>query len=235
MGKILIVEDDPIISKGLAELAQSIHSELELIITEYAEEALNCAKKDVIDAFFLDIQLKDYSGLLLGKKIREIDAYKLTPIVFITAIPTRELLAYKEIHCYDYIVKPFTEEEVTKVFQTIIRHGINKKEEKKPMLKLKQKVYSYLIKQEEIIYIESISRKLLIVTVKEKFIVSTYTLNQILDKLTEDFLQCHKGYIVNINYVKKIDKLNNLIQLKETDFRIPIGRKYKEILVGKCI
>ncbi|WP_229775528.1 response regulator [Anaerosalibacter bizertensis] len=62
--------------------------------------------------FLLDIQLKDYSGFELAKEIRNIDNYKLTPIIFVTAIPTRELMAFKEIHCYDYIVKPFKEEEI---------------------------------------------------------------------------------------------------------------------------
>ena len=34
------------------------------------------------DIFLLDIQLKDYSGFELAKEIRNIDNYKLTPIVF---------------------------------------------------------------------------------------------------------------------------------------------------------
>ncbi|SNS17809.1 hypothetical protein SAMN05446037_1005130 [Anaerovirgula multivorans] len=44
MRKILIVEDDPIISRGLAKIGQSINHELELIITEYAEKALSYGK-----------------------------------------------------------------------------------------------------------------------------------------------------------------------------------------------
>ncbi|SNT17714.1 two component transcriptional regulator, LytTR family [Anaerovirgula multivorans] len=233
MGRILIVEDDPIISRGLAKIADSIDHDLELITTGYGEEALRYAKQGDIDAFFLDIQLKDYSGLLLGKKIRKIDAYQLTPIVFITAIPTKELLAFKEVHCYDYIVKPFSEEEVKKVFKTIIYHGISEKANKGSVLKLKQKEYTYIIQQEEIIYIESMNRKLSIRTIDGEFTVSTYTLNQILDELTTGFVQCHRGYIINSSYIEKIDKADNLIYLKEKDIPIPLGRKYKEELMDK--
>lgn len=233
MGRILIVEDDPIISRGLAKIANSIDHELELIITGHAEEALSYAKQGDVNAFFLDIQLKDYSGLLLGKKIRKIDAYQLTPIVFITAIPTKELLAFKEVHCYDYIVKPFSEEEVKKVFKTIIYHGISEKANKGSVLKLKQKEYTYIIQQEGIIYIESMNRKLSIRTINDEFTVSTYTLNQILDELTTGFVQCHRGYIINSSYIEKIDKADNLIYLKERDIPIPLGRKYKEELLDK--
>lgn len=233
MGRILIVEDDPVISRGLAKMASSINPELEILITGYAEKALTYAKKYSIDGFFLDIQLKDYSGLSLGKKIRKIDAYQLTPIVFITAIPTRELLAFKEIHCYDYIVKPFTEEEVKKIFKTIIHHGISKKENKGSVLKLKQKEYTYVIKQEEIIYIESVNKRLSIMTMDEEFTVATYKLNQLLNELTPDFVQCHKGYIVNSSYIEKIDKTDNLVYLKERNTPVPLGRKYREELLRK--
>lgn len=176
--------------------------------------------------------MPDYSGLLLGEQIRTIDGYQLTPIVFITAIPVYELKAFRNIHCYDYIVKPFHEEKVRKIFETIICHGAKKRHEK-PTLRLEQKDYNYIIDQNDIIYIESINRKVHITTIQERVPLSTYTLKGLLDDLTDDFVQCHRAFIINTKYIEKVDKSNNLIMMKRIQTQVPIGRKYREHLRGK--
>ena len=229
MGRIMIVEDDMLIAKGLRVIVKSIDDKLDITITGYAEEALNYVKNNYYDGFLLDIQLEDYSGIELAKSIREIDKYKLTPIVFITAIPTRELMAFKEIHCYDYIVKPFTEKEVREALETIIYHGI-KKRDKSEIFKINQKSYSYILKQDEIIYIESKNKNLLLVTINEEIKLSNYSLSNILEELGAGFIQCHRGYIINIKYIIRVNHVDNSIKLRGTDEVIPIGRKYKEDL-----
>ena len=127
MANIMIVEDNPNIALGLETIIKSINIDMEIAITGYAKEALEKANSKTYELFLLDIQLYDYSGFELAKKIRNINKYKLTPIVFITAIPTKELLAFKEIHCYDYIVKPFTEKEVVDALSTVITMELKRK------------------------------------------------------------------------------------------------------------
>ena len=229
MSRIMIVEDDMLIAKGLEAIIKSIDDNLDISITGYAEEALRYIENNHYDAFLLDIQLEDYSGIELAKKIRDRDEYKLTPIIFITAIPTRELMAFKEIHCYDYIVKPFTEKEVREALETIIYHGI-KKRDKSEIFKINQKSYSYILKQDEIIYIESKNKNLLLVTINEEIKLSNYSLSNILEELGAGFIQCHRGYIINIKYIIRVNHVDNSIKLRGTDEVIPIGRKYKEDL-----
>lgn len=232
MGKILIVEDDFIICKGLRKIIQNLANELEIVSTGYAQKALNYAINNHFDAFLLDIQLNDYSGIELAKQIRSMEKYKLTPIVFITSIPTKELLAFKQVHCYDYILKPFNKKEVIDILKTIINYGIKNNQENQPTIVLKQKSCSYVIKQSEIIFIESINKKIVIYTINEQITISTYSLKEFLIELTDDFIQCHKGYIINSNYIQKVDKANDLIKLNNVVIDIPIGRKYKEALRG---
>ncbi|MBS4535133.1 response regulator transcription factor [Clostridium sp. D2Q-14] len=234
MGKILIVEDDNIISEGLKSIIYSIDNSLEVLTTGFASKALEYSKKYHIDAFFLDIQLEDYSGLELAKEIRGIEKYKFIPIVFITAIPTRELEAFRTIHCYDYIIKPFTKEEVEKVFNDIIKYGINEKREEKT-IKIRQENYTYVIGQADIIYIEAKNRKLYIKTAKENFVTSSYTLKMIINELSDDFIRCHKGFIINNKFIKKVDKSNNYVYLKRLKGPVPIGRKFKENLCEDLI
>jgi len=232
MAKILIVEDELLIAKGLSAIIHSIDKEIEVRITGYAKEALNYVKQDDYDVLLLDIQLNDYSGLTLARQIREIDQYKLIPILFITAIPTRELMAFKEVHCYDYIVKPFKEEEVRTALETIIYHGIQKQHHEKKHIQIRQKGYYYLIKQIEIKYIEAVRRKIRIITANEEIYLSNHTLKEIGKELNPCFIQCHRGYIINIDYVKKINRTTGEIYLQDVEMVIPIGRTYIENLRG---
>lgn len=228
MANVMIVEDEANIALGLETIVKSIKSNIETDITGYAKEALEMAKQKTYELFLLDIQLNDYSGFELAKEIRNNDKYKLTPIVFITAVPTKELLAFKQIHCYDYIVKPFTEKEIINVLTTILNYGIKKEE----YISFKLRDYFYRVKFDEIIYCEVIQRKIRVVTIKEQFELSHFSLNKLEDELTSDFIRCHKGYIVNINYIASIDRLNNSINLEDREEKIPIGRKYKDNLGG---
>lgn len=228
MANIMIVEDEINIALGLEGIIKSINKDIETTITGYAKEALEIANSKTYELFLLDIQLNDYSGFELAKEIRSIDKYKLTPIVFITAIPTKELLAFKQIHCYDYIVKPFSEKEVMDVLNTVINYGIKKEE----YISFNLKNFIYRVKIDDIIYFEVVQRKIKVVTVKEQFELSHYTLSNLQDELIDDFIRCHKGYIVNINYISSVDKANNCINLEEIDDKIPIGRKYKDTLGG---
>lgn len=231
MGNVIIVEDDIVISNGLKEIIKNIDDTLNIETTAYAEDALKISEMMDIDAFFLDIQLKDYSGLKLAKQIRDIDRYKLTPIVFITAIPTREMMAFKKIHCYDYIIKPFDDKEVKDVFSTIINHGIKKKE--KAVLKLSQKTHTYILNQDDIIYMESQISKINITTKNEILQVSRYTLKDLYEELTKDFIRCHRGFIVNIKHIKEVNLGEDIILLNYSPEVIPLGRKYKSSVKEK--
>jgi two-component system LytT family response regulator len=227
MGEILIIDDDIIFRRGLHKIAISLDKNIQIYETGMAKEALEIAKQKDIDAFFLDIKLLDYSGLQLAQQLRNIDKYKFTPIVFITSVPTREFEAFRNIHCYTYLVKPFSVEKAKEVLETIIKYGIKKDEP--TAIKIDKGSLTYIIRQEDIIYIERTNRKTYIITPDEK-IETNCSLNCIDNLLINNFTQCHKSYIVNDSFIKKIDRSNNMIHL-EGMHCVPIGRKYKENVI----
>ncbi|OHW62377.1 transcriptional regulatory protein YehT [Andreesenia angusta] len=230
MGNILVVEDNETIANGLVNIIRSINDGLNVKTTGYAEEAIRYAGEVKWDVFLLDIQLKDYSGIELAKKLREVEKYKLTPIVFITSIPNEELNAFRKIHCYDYIIKPFKEAVVKETLKTIIEYGI-REIQADDVIKIKKKFYSNMIKQKEIIYIEARLKDLEIVTVKERLNVKDYSLKKLFEELNGDFLQCHRSYVLNKSYLEHIDHIKNEIKLRELEQAIPIGRTYKKRLM----
>lgn len=225
LGTILIVEDEIVIRKGLAHIVKTIDDEIEIFETGSAEDALKIANSKKIDIFFLDIQLLDYSGFDLAKQIREIDIYQLTPIVFITGVHSKELDAYRKIHCYSFIYKPFVPSDIQKVFKEI-KEGLIGQNPK--TIKCKEKDFTYIINQDEIIYLEAKNRKLLVKTIYEDATFTTLSLSKIADQLTSQFLQCHKSYIVNTKYIQKIDRNNGYLTLHHVDNMIPVGRKYRD-------
>lgn len=233
MIRILILEDDLNISNGLKHLLGQIRADLTIHCFTKSADALAFAKEHSIDIFCLDIQLEDYNGIELAKQIRTLFEYVMTPIVFITAVPTRELIAFKEIHCYDYIVKPFTNAEVENVFSTLINHGVFPKEKAvKPVLKFKEKDCFYVVPQEDIIYLESNFRKVKVVTINESFTEAFDSLKRISEDLTEDFIKCHKSFYVNQRHIRGVNFKKQVILLKNSDITLPLGRSFHENLKG---
>ncbi len=181
-----------------------------------------------MDLFCLDIQLEDYNGIELAKKIRKLSTYTLTPIIFITAIPTRELIAYKETHCYDYIIKPFLENEIyEKISKIISFYKKNQDKDLNQELKLRFKGEScvYSVFQKDVIFIESLVRRLHITTTNEIFTTNVISLKSIAEQLGNDFIQCHKSFFVNKNYIKGLDYGKREVLLSNGE-KIPCGRKY---------
>lgn len=225
MGAILIVEDEIVIRKGLAHIVKTIDDKLEVFETGSAVEALKIANSVKIDIFFFDIQLLDYSGFDLAQQVREIDIYQLTPIVFITGVHSKELDAYRKIHCYSFIYKPFIPSDIERVFKEI-QEGLQNQAPK--TLKLKEKDFTYIINQDEIIYLESKNRKLLIKTIYEEAFFATLTLSKVAGQLSKHFMQCHKSYIINTSFISKIDRNHGYLNLHHVNHDIPIGRKYRD-------
>lgn len=223
---IVIVEDDSNISDLIYKTINEIYPNAKSIIFESAKEALSYANTNHIDIFLLDIQLKDYKGTLLAKQIRSIDKYKYTPIVFITAIANEELYAYREIKSYVFLTKPFTRDELSKTITDVIEYKNHLNPEIKK-LKITQKLFVFEYDLKDIIYIESFGKKLEIHLNKGTEIISGYSLKSIFELINDSsFIQCHKSYIVNKNYIEKIDKSNKLIHLSNYE-NIPVGKKFE--------
>ena len=57
------------------------------------------------------------------------------------------------------------------------------------------------------------------------------TMDRLAEELPEQFLRCHRSFIVNSRKIRKIMLSQNLIGL-EDGFDIPLSRSYKAVLKG---
>lgn len=226
METILIVEDELIIRQQLIKTAKEINNELVIYDTDSAKEALKIANEHDIKAFFVDIQLVDYTGLALAKQLREIHRYQFTPIVFITGMETKELEAYREVHCYDFIIKPYTKETLKDMFIKILVNYMNESIEEEAKFCLQFKEYSQLINYDDIVYVEYSKYRIIIHTIHEVIKYNIMPLRKFVRSLPTDFVQIHQSYAINKKHVISVGLNSMSIAVDHVEDPLPLGKAY---------
>ena len=232
MHSILIIEDDKAQCEKLIEIAKKCNSSIKIFNADGKKGGLNIAEKKDIGAFFIDIQLVDGNGIDLAKSIRKIKKYQFTPIIFITGVPTKEMEAFHDIHCYDYILKPYTDEAVLFVMKKILIDYFESDTEQNKYIILEFKGIKQRVNTTDIIMIESKNRKLFIRTQFEEIRYKHMNIGQFLKKLPEQFVQVHQSIIINTNYIVKINMPNNELIMDKIHNSVPIGVSYKKKVGG---
>ena len=192
MAKILLVEDNEIIVKGLK---YSLKSEgLEVIV------ANNLSEIKIIDdivLIILDISLPDGNGIEAFKDIR----VKYTiPVIFLTAIDDEDtIVECFELGADDYITKPFRTRELISRINRLL-----KKQKDNSLIYKNIKIYldsAKVFKNEKEIFFTPLEYKILLMFLSN--INKIITREQILDKIYD-----MSGNFVNDNtltvYIKRI-------------------------------
>lgn len=233
MLRALILEDREESRKALLHIISDRFPEIETDTAATCEEAADllsdASAEAPYDIFLLDINLdrtdaSDASGLKFAKEIRAKHGYEFTPIVMITSISNLEMAAYREVHCYQYIIKPFVKEAVISVLKKLIE---GKQQEERHYFVFKKDGINYKADCGDIVYLRAVPRGIAVVLRKEEIRVPYLTLRTALEKLPEEFVQCHRMYAVNLRYVEYFDFVNQVIGLKGFTERIEIGGTYK--------
>lgn len=240
MDNILIVEDDNEQRKNLMKMIYEADKDLKIYEAESKEEALKISIEVFIDLFYIDISLKNSSGLDLAVELRKIKKYKFNWIIFTTSHVQYMIQAFKEIHCYDYILKPYDKDEVIKMTKLLIsnKHVCNSltKKEKYVVFDLQNSI-SIKLNVDEIIFMEVNFRKIILHTKDGNYEAKRLSLAKALKTINYDYIvQSHKSFAININFVNKVEVLAN--KLWEISFnnckeKALLSYSFKEIIVKK--
>lgn len=231
MKRVLVVEDDKNISALLLQYIAEVDREIECTLFSKAGDAYQFAADNAVHLFIIDIQLVDYKGTSLAKQLRGLPQYKFTPIVFATALASEELGMYRDVKCHSFLVKPFTKDEFIKAFCDALEMGSLMNGPVK-RLRIEQKQFIFEYEVSSIVYMESFGKRIVIHTKNSdgtlgQDTISGYSLIKLLQLLSEDnFIQCHKSYLVNRSCIRKVDKQNMAITLMNGQ-TIPFGEKYR--------
>ncbi len=221
---ILLLEDDAIQAKALKQMINNYSANIEVYYAMNLEQADNLLKKEIIfNAFFLDISLDnknaDHAGLSLARQIRSVTRYQHTPFVFITAFPEHIYSAVNQLHCFAYLVKPYSEKELHKQLACLFepKHTI--------LLKTSENIHIRL-SLDALQYVNSNGRYLTYVTASSKCHSRQYTLKKLINILPDGFIRCHRSYIINQAFVKNFDFVNHFVHMIVNDELIPISRNF---------
>lgn len=224
--KCIVVEDELPASRILEKYISELEH-LELVkCCSNAFEATAILKEEKIDLIFLDIHLPKLSGINFVKTLSN-----PPKVIFTTAYPQYAIEGF-ELDAVDYLLKPFSFERFMKSVNKVV---VDKAPAVAPPASVKEMDYVFIKTDKKIIrldinglkYVESQSDYIRLVSEKDSIMV-LQSLKYMENLLPGDeFLRCHKSFIVNLKYVDRIT--GNIIQIGDQE--IPIGRHYKQDLM----
>ena len=228
MLNFVICDDNPKIITRLEDMLNNIfmrnNYEAEITFTaNNANDILDYVKINKADVILLDINLKsNKTGLEIAEEIRSYN--KDVYIIFLTGHLEYALVAYK-YKTFDYLPKPLTqerlEETITRIFNDIYS---------KPKKYLKIDNKNTIIDEAEINFIHRDGMKLVFNTNSRDYEIYS-SFNKIQDNLPENFVRCHKSFIINIDNISNVEPVENKIFFNNSKEYCEIGPKFKSDLL----
>lgn len=229
---VLIIEDNKTCREALAELTQKCDTVGAVFCVDNSADAYKYAIEEEIDLFLVDIVLDgekahDVSGIVFVDRLREIKRYEFTPVIFITSLVDEAMNAFHNLHCFDYIEKPFDMEKVRKVINAALKAPLSDDREKEVFYYKKDGVL-YALNFDRIIYLEAYFRNITIYTLDETVELNYMSLKQIIAELPRKlFIQCSRNAVVNRMFIEYVDKANQIVKLRNGG-TVKIGGKMKK-------
>ena len=236
--KILVAEDDWIISKEISLTLQDLGFEV-LGCYDTGEELLQKLPILKPDLVLLDI---DLAGNLTGIEVAEKIKSMAIPFIFLTAMADSSTIQKaKQTQPYAYLVKPVRAENLLSTIEVSLYNFNNKRADIQPITTTKE-VFSIndnifvkskkrleKIKIADILWIEAEDIYAIVVTTHGKFILSQQ-LKNIEERLpAEHFLRVHRSFIIQLDKIQAIEDNDVIINQK----LIPIGKTFKDKLMNK--
>jgi len=182
------------------------------------------------DITFIDVDMRQLSGLELAGMIN-----LYTTVVFTTAFPEYAIQAFDR-EAFDFLLKPINYERFAKCIQKArrkINHPLKiRTVTQDDFFTIKSEVKGRLVKLkfDEVIYIEGSANYIQIYTVEGKH--TTYlTIKEIERHLPQPiFARIHRSFIVNVNFVKVIERAQVRLQNGES---LMMGDHYKQAFLER--
>lgn len=221
----IIVDDEPPAIRILQKYAEQLPGLECIATTTRALEVLELVEMHQPDILFLDIQMRDLTGIQLSTLLKE-----KVRIIFTTAYPQFAVEGF-ELNAVDYLLKPIAfnrfisavEKARAVILPISTKQNASVPEDDYFFIKTDGKNKFRRVEIADIFYIESIKNYIVIHTPEEQ-IVTYNTLKYFEENLPNNqFIKIHKSFIVAFNKIEKTD--NNEVWLLQKN--LPLGDTYK--------
>lgn len=218
--KIAICDDDKI-AIDIIQMKIEQHGNKDLVTTFSSTEQITSDKMREFDVIFLDIEMPGIDGMEMAELLRarqediRVDPFGSLPlIIFITGYKDYMGRAFA-VNAFEYLVKPVSDEVFERVYKRARKFvlGCNKE---KCVVTIKSAGKTHMVSTSNIKYIESINRKNIIHFHDDKELEYYGTMNALGTELADNFFRIHKGYIVNMAYVIRYDRVSVTVSGEKT-------------------
>lgn len=236
--KILIVEDELIIAEDVRGMLGRMGYEVVGNAMDY-QEAVTLLQTTTPDLILLDVNLNGKKdGIDLAQTINE--THKI-PFIYTTSYSdTATLQRAKATNPANYLVKPFKQEQLFTAIEMALYHLSERPKQEakadteeaviiKDALFIKDKFRYTKLNIHDILWIKSDGNYLEIKTTQNEELIRA-TLSNFIERLNSHvFFKTHKSYIVNLDYLTKLEPTFVTI----VDAKIPISKGYYDVLIKK--
>jgi DNA-binding LytR/AlgR family response regulator len=226
----IIIEDDKLSLRIIEEFVNKT-AELTLVDTyTNAVDAINTLGKDSdIQLIFLDVELPDMTGMEF------LDSIEVAPQVVIISSKDKYAVDAFDYEVTDYLVKPVSYARFYKAIERArkrvqMKNGLDKigKDE----IFIKKNSTLVRLRYDDILWVEALENYVIFNTFDDKYTIH-FTMKAIEQKLPSDkFTRVHRSYIVNTGSIEVIEDNSVLIRIHDGTKTIPIGKSYKDKLMG---
>lgn len=184
-----------------------------------AEEYLEAAQHRTFDVVFLDIYMKQKTGMDAAREL--FAAGSRTKLIFLSSSTDFFRQSYA-VHAVYYLVKPIVPEE----FRLAMQFLKLRPEYDVPFLEIVHNNVSRTIPTEQILYLEVQNHTTTIYTLEETIHLSV-PFRELAEKLEQDerFLRCIRGILVNMQHIRGMGK--NVFYLPN-DIQVPVNIRHQK-------
>ncbi|MGN0431116.1 MAG: LytR/AlgR family response regulator transcription factor [Lachnospiraceae bacterium] len=203
--RVAICDDEKIFLEQMEELLKGI-SDISQVdcyddVSELERQLKNSRKYDLL---FMDIEWKQprENGTHFAAKINK--EYPGIQTVFMTAYNERfsEAIFWEPVNLCGYLVKPVKYDNL-RILLEKAKQNIDKQKSEKIVVQYRGITETILLLN--IIYLESCAHQVFISTTTDKIAIYK-KLDEYEKELQHSFVRIHKSYLVNMNYIKRIDR-----------------------------
>ena len=222
--KCLIVDDEPIAKKILVEYLSDLTDIAIVGQLKNAIEVTDFLANKEVDILLLDINMPRLSGVQLLKSLKN------PPLVIFTTTYSEFAVEAFELEAFDYLVKPISFDRFLKAINNAKKRlrEQNSKTEIAKLFTIKEGKRIYKVELSAIYLVQAYGDYVRLYT-KEKTYLTKDKFNNIKAVLTDDFLQVHRSYIINLTYFDYLE--GNQVQVLNQ--KIPVSNTFRATLMQR--
>lgn len=195
MLRVSICDDDVATLSQLEELVRQYLDPGELCLATYSGYGEFLTTRQYVDLLFMDIDLGDGCGIELAKEVKKTDSG--TCVIFVTAHPEYVEESF-EVEPVYFLVKPIRPDSFRRAMDRAMERLVAERQKSRLTVTFQNRVSAVALR--DISYIEFSVRSATIHA--GTWVLRTYEkLSSLQQRVDSRFIQCHKSYLVNMDYV----------------------------------